>query len=72
MGIRSFKLQQNLNPQHPTPTPVTYILYLLHSCGTQVYYCLPASWSGVCVLVFLFHKLGVLDEEEPQLILVMD
>lgn len=73
MGVRSPKLQQNLNPQHHTSAPETYTPFLLHSCGTQVYYCLLATWSGVCVLVFLFRKfkLGVIDEEEP-LILVMD
>lgn len=34
-------------------------------CGTQVYHCLPASWSGTCTLVFLFPKLGVIPGEEP-------
>lgn len=31
-------------------------------CGTQVYHCLPASWSRVCELVFLFPMLGMIQK----------
>lgn len=36
-GVRSPKLQQNLNPQHHTSALETYSPYLLHSCGTLAY-----------------------------------
>jgi hypothetical protein len=37
-------------------------------CGTEVYWCLPAKWSGTCALMFLFPKSGVISIKEPLLI----
>ena len=34
-------------------------------CGTRVYHCLPATWSGACTLVLLFPELGVIQGKEP-------
>ncbi|EDL31720.1 mCG1044194 [Mus musculus] len=41
-------------------------------CGTHIYHRLPTSWSGVCTLVLLFPELGVIQENEPLRIPVVD
>ena len=44
----------------------------LSLCGTQVHHYLPASWSGVCTLVFISPDLRVIHGEESLPILVVD
>jgi hypothetical protein len=41
-------------------------------CGTQVYHHLPASWSGICMLVLLFPELGVIEQNESLTIPVVN
>lgn len=53
-------------PQCPT------VQNMLTFYGTQGYHRPSASWSGVCTLVFLFPKLGMMHGEKPLPILVVD
>jgi hypothetical protein len=41
-------------------------------CSTQAYHRLPPSWSGVCMLVFLFPELELIQGSKPLPIPVVD
>ena len=56
---RTITLHNSSLPQYPTVQNTSIL------CGTQIYHHLPASWSGVCTLVFLFPELGVIHRKEP-------
>lgn len=60
----------NLNTSSLPQCPTVHNTSIL--CDTPIYHCLPSNWSGVCTLMLLFPKLGVIHGEEPLPISVMD
>ncbi|XP_021516443.1 endogenous retrovirus group FC1 Env polyprotein-like isoform X2 [Meriones unguiculatus] len=63
--LSSLDCNKTITLHTPSQPQCSTVLNASILCGTQVYHRLPAGWSGVCTLVLLFPKLGVIHGEEP-------